>query len=370
MELHLSPTTTASSVDVSAMADFIAGLQKANGEIPWSEGGKTDPWDHVESAMGLCVAGCHREAENAYGWLASTQLPDGSWWSATRNGTVEDGTRDSNVASYIAVGLYHHFLTTGDLGFLKHLWPTLESGVDYAVGLQADSGAIHWARNRAGVVDPMALLTGSSSVYMSLKCAIAIALLLGKRRTDWEATLRKLGGAIRFRPNLFNMMKSRYSMDWYYPVLCGAITGEDARMRIDRSWEKFVVPDWGVRCVSDQPWVTTAEAAELVLALSAIGERERAAIVFNWVCDKKYDDGAYWMGVTFPDGVIWPEERTSWTAAAILLAHAALHELTPASRLFSHEYWTATSIAGEHAGGGSRPLTDLREEPAFPASRG
>ena len=56
------------------------------------------------------------------------------------------------------------------------------------------------------------------------------------------------------------MMKSRYSMDWYYPVLCGAVTGEEARKRIDRSWEKFVVPDWGVRCVCDQPWVTTAEA--------------------------------------------------------------------------------------------------------------
>ncbi len=263
------------------------------------------------------------------GWLAATQLPDGSWWSATRDGNIEDGTRDSNVSSYIAVGVYHHFLITGDIGFLRRLWPTLEAGIDYAVGLQADSGAIHWARNRAGVVDRMALLTGSSSVYMSLKCAIAIALLLGKRRTDWEAALKKLGEAIRFRPNLFNMMKSRYSMDWYYPVLCGAVTGEDARTRIDRSWEKFVVPDWGVRCVSDQPWVTTAEAAELVLALDGDRRKERAAIVFNWICDKKYEDGSYWMGVTFPDGVIWPEERTSWTAAAVLLAHDALHDLTP-----------------------------------------
>ena len=53
--------------------------------------------------------------------------------------TVEDATRDSNVSSYIAVGVYHHFLITGDLGFLKRLWPTLEGGVDYAVGLQADT---------------------------------------------------------------------------------------------------------------------------------------------------------------------------------------------------------------------------------------
>jgi hypothetical protein len=262
--------------------------------------------------------------------------------------------------------MYHHFLINHDVGFLRSFWPTLEAGVDYAVGLQADSGAIHWARNSAGMMDHMALLTGSSSVFMSLKCAIAIALLLGKRRTDWEAALKKLGAAIRFRPNLFNMMKARYSMDWYYPVLCGAVTGQDARTRVDRSWEKFVVPDWGVRCVSDQPWVTTAEAAELVLSLTAIGERDRASILFNWICDKKYEDGSYWMGVTFPDGVIWPEERTSWTAAAVLLADDALNELTPASRLFSHDFWSRGDVVPELADGGPPCSPDLWKKTTFP----
>jgi hypothetical protein len=185
----------------------------------------------------------------------------------------------------------------------------------------------------------MALLTGSSSVYMSLKCAIEIARVLGKGHAEWKTALVKLGEAIRCRPSRFNMMKSRYSMDWYYPVLCGALSGDDARRRIDRSWDKFIVPDWGVRCVSDHPWVTTAEASELVLALMAIGDRERATIIFEWICDKKYDDGSYWMGVTFPDGVIWPEEKTSWTAAAVLLAHDALYNMTPASRLFNHCFW-------------------------------
>jgi hypothetical protein len=339
MELRLSPSTEPLTVDVFAMADFIASLQRPSGEIPWSDGGKTDPWDHVESAMGLSVAGYLKEAERAYGWMAQTQLPDGSWWSATRNGVPEDKTRDSNVSSYLAVGAYHHYLITGDRGFLKRLWPTLEAGLDYAVGMQAESGEIHWARNGEGIVDRMALLTGSSSVFMSLKCGLAVAAILGKRRTDWEASRNKLGEAIRHRPNLFNMMKARYSMDWYYPILCGAISGDEAHRRIDRSWEKFVVPEWGVRCVSDQPWVTNAEASELVLALKAIGDHERAVAVFNWICDKKYDDGSYWMGVTFPDGVVWPDEKTSWTAAAVILAHDALHGLTPACRLFSHAFW-------------------------------
>jgi hypothetical protein len=176
-------------------------------------------------------------------------------------------------------------------------------------------------------------------VFMSLKCALAVASLLKKRRPAWEAALAKLGEAIRHSPSLFNMMKARYSMDWYYPVLCGALTGAEARRRIDRSWDKFVVPEWGVRCVSDQPWVTTAEGSELVLTLAAMGDMERAAIVFQWLYDKKYPDGSYWMGVTFPDGVVWPEEKTSWTVAAVILAYDALHHLSPASRLFSHADW-------------------------------
>jgi hypothetical protein len=353
MELNLSRKISSTPLDIPALADFIAGLQKANGEIPWSDGGKTDPWDHVESAMGLAAAGYLREAERAYRWMASSQLPDGSWWSATRNGIPEDATRDSNISSYIAVGLYHHFLIAGDKRFLRLLWPTMEAGIDYAVGLQADSGEIHWARNPEGAVDRMALLTGSSSVYMSIRCALSIAGLLGKRRTDWEKAMGKLGDAIRNRPNLFNMMKSRYSMDWYYPILCGAVTDADARARIDRSWEKFVVPEWGVRCVSDRPWVTTAEASELVLTLTAIGDLERAAIIFEWIRDKRFEDGSYWMGVTFPDGVIWPEERTSWTAAAVLLAYDALHGITPGNLLFRHDYWSA--MKGIHGKAG-RPF--------------
>ncbi|MHB8769758.1 MAG: phenyltransferase domain-containing protein [Syntrophales bacterium] len=369
MELPLTPTAEVLSINVPATAEFIASLQKDSGEIPWSRGGKTDPWDHVESAMGLAVAGYHGHAERAYEWLAATQLRDGSWWSATRDGAVEDETRDSNVSSYVAVGVYHHYLSTGDAGFLKRLWPTVERGVGYAVSLQAESGVIHWARNGAGAVDPMALLTGSSSVFMSLKCALAVARILGKRRADWETAAHSLGMAIRLRPSLFNMMKSRYSMDWYYPILCGAVTGGEARARIDRGWEKFVMPDWGVRCVSDQPWVTTAEAAELVLALTALGESDRAAIVFNWVCDKRYDDGSYWTGVTVPGGVVWPEERTSWTAAAVLLAYDALCGLTPASRLFSHASWREAGI-GQLPAGGSDPDSRLcRGEPLPAAAR-
>jgi hypothetical protein len=326
-------------VDIASTAEFILNLQRPDGEIPWSLGGKTDPWDHVESAMGLGVAGYLKEAALAFDWLVKTQFKDGSWWSSTRDGIPEDTTRETNMSAYIAVGVFHYYLLTQDKAFLQHMWHAIKGGINYAVNLQAPTGEIYWARNGRGIVDPMALLTGSSSIYMSLKCALAIASLLGKRRPDWEKSLEKLGDAIRNKPDCFNMIKSRYSMDWYYPVLCGAITGLEAKKRIEKFWDKFTVPDWGVRCVSDRPWVTMAETSELVLTLVAIGDFDRAETVFNWLRDKKFDDGSYWMGVTFPDTVIWPEEKTSWTAAAVLLAYDALNEMTPASRIFNHGFW-------------------------------
>ena len=74
-------------------------------------------------------------------------------------------------------------------------------------------------------------------------------------------------------------------------------------------------------------------------------EYEKAKIVFNWLSDKKFEDGSYWMGVTFPDAVVWPEERTAWTTAAVLLAYDALNHLTPACRIFNHSFWDHSCLA-------------------------
>jgi hypothetical protein len=67
-------------------------------------------------------------------------------------------------------------------------------------------------------------------------------------------------------------------MDWYYPVLSVPCPGEAARDRLESRWDEFVLDGVGVRCVSDQPWVTAAETAECVMALDAIGMRDNAAV--------------------------------------------------------------------------------------------
>lgn len=329
------------AIDLEPPAALIAGTQLPSGEIPWCEGQKSDPWDHVEAAMALDVAGRPGAARKAFEWLAGAQLPDGSWYSAYLHGRALDRTRDANMTAYIAVGVYHHFLVTGDEGFLAAMWKPVCAAIDFALRLQAPQGEIHWAISPEGRVDRMALLTGSSSIYMSIKCALAIAAVLGRRRPAWQAARKRLGHAIRSQPHLFNVTKSRYSMDWFYPVLAGAVTGAAAERRIERGWRKFVVEGLGVRCVSDQPWVTLAETSELVLALAAMGRLEMARIVFGWIAGRRFEDGSYWSGFTFPDMTVWPEDRLTWTNAGILIAADAVFELTPAAALFSHARWGA-----------------------------
>jgi hypothetical protein len=341
LELNRLRSHPGQAIDIEALAALIARTQRPSGEIPWCDGQKTDPWDHVEAAMGLAIGGFLPEAGKAYEWLAAQQLSDGSWYSAYMEGIAQDRTRDANMAAYIAVGVYHYFLLTGDRGFVSDLWPTVSAAIDFALSLQAPQGEIHWAISPAGDVDRMALLTGSSSIYMSIKCALAIAGTLGRKRPGWQAALQKLGSAIRGKPHLFNMTKSRFSMDWFYPVLSGAVTGADAQRRIERSWKKFVVEGLGVRCVSDQPWVAIAETSELALTLAGMGSLDQARVVFSWLNDRRFEDGSFWAGFTFPGMTIWPEDRIAWTNAGVLIAADAIFGLTPAAGLFSHRLWSS-----------------------------
>jgi hypothetical protein len=125
-------------------------------------------------------------------------------------------------------------------------------------------------------------------------------------------------------------------MDWYYPVLTGAVTGDEAAKRLTDGWDRFVMEGKGVRCVSDRPWVTAAETCECVMALLAAGERESAAELFEWTTRLRADDGSYFTGMVFPERLHFPaDERSSYTSAAVILAADALVGANPTSTLFT-----------------------------------
>jgi len=189
--------------------------------------------------------------------------------------------------------------------------------------LQTARGEISWERTADGSPASYALLAGCASIYQSLRCAALLAEWSGQPQPDWELAAGRLGHVVASHPEAF-ADKSRFSMDWYYPVLAGAVRGPAAAQRLAAGWSQFVAPGLGVRCVADEPWVTGAETCELVLALDAIGDRDRALALFGDIQRLRDSDGAYWTGWQFANQAHFPAERSSWTAAAMILAADAL----------------------------------------------
>ncbi|WP_249161850.1 prenyltransferase/squalene oxidase repeat-containing protein [Actinospica acidithermotolerans] len=358
---------------IERTAAGIAAIQRPDGSIPWFHGDKTDPWDHVESAMALDAAGRPAAAEAAYRWLADRQNSDGSWYANytdTPEGAAEpsDKTKDANFTAYIAVGVYHHWLITGDDAFLDALWPSVSQAVEFVLGLQRADGAIRWNPD-----SDEALLTGCSSMYQALRCAVAIAERMCEPRpaSEWTDAALRLGRAVASAGGFGGQPssgvfaeKARYSMDWYYPILGTALRGAAARARLDAGWERFVVPGLGTRCVDDRPWVTGGETFELCIALWAAGRPDHARRLLTDAGHLRDPDGLYWTGYVYADNAIWPEEKTSWTAGSLLLALAVLGGEPATRTVFGGEDLPAGPIAA-----GRREATPRIGEPTPAGSR-
>lgn len=127
-------------------------------------------------------------------------------------------------------------------------------------------------------------------------------------------------------------------MDWYYPVLSGALSAPVGRARLADRFDEFVIAGEGVRCVSDKPWVTAAETCECAMAHLAVGEFDTAIALFAWSQKMRTADHDYFTGTVHPQRVTFPtDERSSYTAAAVVLTTDALSGTTPASGLLWDE---------------------------------
>jgi len=326
---------------VERTARYIASVQAEDGAIPWFHGGILDPWDHVEAAMGLSVGGHLREAEAAYVWLARHQLPDGSWMAAYKGDDVVDGTRaETNFVAYVATGVWHHYRISRNHAFAADMWPMVKRAIDFVLSLQAPTGEIYWALDTRTGINKDALVTGCSSICKSIDCAVALSRLVAPDDSSvrhWCKARVHIIHALRHNPERFDRTwesKERYSMDWFYPVMTGVINATHARTRLDVRWEEFVEPELGCRCVSNQPWVTVAETCELTLACIVSRREDDAHRLFDDIRRFQAEDGSWWTGYAFEDGILWPDERPTWTAGAVMLAADALFQLTPASDFF------------------------------------
>jgi hypothetical protein len=322
------------AAELQQSAQSIVACQRADGLIEWFPGGHADPWNHVEAAMALDVAGFREEARRAYEWLIAKQLSDGSWYQYYAGEGIEDQKKDANTIAYIGAGLLHHHMIFGDVDFLREMWPTLERAIDWVLTLQQPGGEIIWCREADESVGAYALLTGSSSMVHSITSAHTISEMVGSPRADWLAAAQRLAAAVAHHPERFEP-KHRWAMDWYYPVLAGVLLEDAATARMKLAWDRFVIGGEGVRCVDDHPWVTTGETAEAAIACMAAGMSTEADLLMRWVAQLRHEDGSYWTGLHVPDRVHFPAgERTTYSTAAVILADDCVYGVTPASALF------------------------------------
>ncbi len=269
------------AAQVQATADTIVAVQRPDGSIPWFEGHHLDPWDHLQAAMGLAVAGRRDEAEAAYAWSRTAQRPDGSFATEYVDGVVTVPATDANFTAYVATAAWHHWRLTGDVAFVEAMWPTVRAALDVVLELQEPAGPVRWSRGAEGDVADEALVTGNASIHLSLRCGVALAEVVGEDVPGWR----------------------------------------DAAVRLRHA-------------VDDSPWVTGGETCELVLALDAVGRDDDARRILGEIQVLRRDDATYWTGYVYPDQTYWPVEQTTWTAGTVLLAVDALTRTTPANGLF------------------------------------
>ena len=317
-------------------ARWIASLQLPTGMIPWFVGGHCDPWNHVETAMALDVMGLHDEARHAYEWLMHTQRADGAWHNYYESdGSVKDAKLDSNVCAYVGAGVWHHWQCADDLAAVERFWPMVERATEFVLNMRRKDGTVLWAKEADGEPWSYALLTGCSSIRHSLHCAANIAALLGEPRPLWRAAADAIDAVINHSPESFEP-KTRWAMDWYYPVLAGALVDDAAKLRLNEGWDAFFMAERGIRCVSDEPWVTASETAECAIAHSAIGDQQTASELLALTTLHRNADGSYLTGLVYPDRIAFPAmEVSAYTGAAVILAADAHMAISPAHRLFT-----------------------------------
>ena len=323
------------------LGNYIKSIQLESGAIPSNKDGSHDPWDHIESIMGLNFANQKESSKLAFEWLIKNQNTDGSWFSKYNDSHPLEKNKSTHFGPYISVAALHFYKIFEDKEFLEHLWPHIKLALKFSLSLQIPNGTIPWSIDEGGKIEEDYLLTGSSSILKSIECGIAISKLLNDKEniSNWTQSHKSLSNAIRNPMGKFDLLqdRKRFSMDWYYPILSGCLNDKERDYYIDKVFNDFYIEDIGVKCVIEEPWITVAETCEFIIALMISNRDEDAKKllldVLN-ICDK---DNIPYMGWQYKENIFWPKEKPSWTSAAAILAADTILDFSNASDLFKRD---------------------------------
>ena len=316
------------------IAKSIKTNQLDSGAIPSNADLSHDPWDHIEAIMGLNFLKDKESSDLAFKWLKNNQNKDGSWYAKYSNNDPIELNKPTHFGPYISVAALHYFKIFSDKDKLFELWETIQSAIDFSIDLQNSNGTIPWSVDKNNQIENDFLLTGSSSILKSLECAIAISKILDLDSNEkWTKSYESLAYAIRNPEGLFDKTtdRSRFSMDSYYPIISGVLLDYEKEKYIKKIFKDFYVEGIGVKCVVDEPWVTVAETSEFIISLVISNELEEAKKILVEVMNISDSNDIPYMGWQYVENIFWPEEKPSWTAAALILAADSIFDFSPGS---------------------------------------
>ena len=281
---------------------------------------------------------CMTQAERAYEWLVDMQRPDGSWW----NYYLPDGTRRGSQAGHQRVRVRRHRRVAPLAVHLGSRRSSITCGrrssapLDWVLGMRKPDGTVLWARTDDDRPWDYALLTGSTSISHSLRCAAQLADV--DQRTAARLVWRRAERAARHRRHPAGRVRAEGTVGDGL-----VLPGPDRRAR-RRGGEGSPGRRLGrVRHGGQGHPLRQRRAVDH-------GQRDRRVprsrtrrsatsrrrpICCEWTRSHRVDDGSYWTGIVYPSMERFPFDETSaYTAAAVILAADAITGASPASSVF------------------------------------
>jgi hypothetical protein len=291
--------------------NWIITNQSSSGAIFWDEKGKCDPWDHCECLIALAIYEEWEHFWRGVNWFFTNLNEDGLIYAEFQNEKPSKLHYESHHAPYIIMPLiqaslidkeqdYKKILTNEQLLKLENIFEVLNDFKD-------EDGYFFWAKDSNGYSDN-SLITASMSIFLSL---VAKDKIFPKFNIEmWQEKFNRDG-----------VDRSRFSMDFYYPFLAGIKNNKKEFLDL---LDNYYVKGLGVKCVAEEPWITIAESSECVISALVHDNEDIAKDIFNDIQQFQNKDGIFPTGYQYDMQIFWPEENSTWTNAAVIIAAHAL----------------------------------------------
>ena len=308
--------------------DWIIENQNNSGAINWDYRGKCDPWDHCECLIALAIYEEWDAFNKGIEWFFNNLNAEGHIASEFINEKVSKSYYESHHAPYIFLPLYQKFLIDSDIDYLVEYKNKIQDIYNATLAFADSEGFLFWAKDEGGYSDN-SLITASCSVHISLKTYEKIAGILDLDSNHKEILLNQE----KINSNKFDrdgVSRKRFSMDNYYPFLCGI--GNDEL--ISKTLSDFYNDGLGIKCVIEEPWVTFAESSEFIISLVVMNRKEDAKKILEEIMRFQDGRGIFPTGYQYELDILWPDEFSTWTNAAVIIAADCVFGISKKGNVF------------------------------------